>query len=140
MANSGHAWDDAPPATPKEQLKELLIQMGVVIEDLRTKSRSAEEKNWRLLIAAIGAELDALEQGRAILEGVLGEPQSEPDLVVTDTDESDDTAISALNSDCDEIRGLDKSFETARRPASNGDTDDEPDPELLFSRQDTDTE
>jgi hypothetical protein len=140
MTNSGHAWDDAPAATPKDQLKELLIQMGVVIEDLRTKSHSAEEKNWRLLIAAIGAELDALEQGRAILEGVVGEPQSEPDLVGTDTDESDDTAISALNSGGDEIRELDKSFETARRPASNGDTDDEPDPELLFSRQDTDTE
>jgi hypothetical protein len=62
--------------------------------------------------------------------------------VSVNEDARDDIAISDLDSG-DEIRGLDKSFETARRRASNGtrgDTDDEPDPELLFSRQDTDTE
>lgn len=139
MANSGHAWDDSPQATPTERLRELLEHMGTVIDDLRTKSHKAEEKNWRLLIAAIGAELDALEQGRSILEGVLGVAQSEPDAVSTESEETDESAISALDSG-DEIRGLEKSFETARRRASNGDTDDEPDPELLFSRQDTDTE
>jgi hypothetical protein len=125
-----------------ERLRELLVQMGTVIEDLQAKSRQAEEKNWKLLIAAIGAELDALEQGKHILETVLGETQSEPEPVSVDEDARDDIAISDLDSG-DEIRGLDKSFETARRRASNdarGDTDDEPDPELLFSRQDTDTE
>jgi hypothetical protein len=139
MVNSGQAWDDSPQATSTERLRELLVQMGAVIEDLREKFHQAEEKNWKLLIAAIGAEMDALEQGRTILESVLGEPQSESDSVILDADGRGDAAISALDSG-DEIRGLDKSFETARRRASQGDTDDEPDPELLFSRQDTDTE
>jgi hypothetical protein len=142
MANSGHAWDDSPQTTPTERLRELLVQMGTVIEDLRAKSRKAEENNWKLLIAAIGAELDALEQGKNILENVLGETQPEPESVSVDADARDEIAISDLDSG-DEIRGLDKSFETARRRGSNGahgDTDDEPDPELLFSRQDTDTE
>ena len=142
MANSGHAWDDSPQTTPTERLRDVLVQMGTVIEDLRAKSRKAEENNWKLLIAAIGAELDALEQGKSILENVLGEAQSEHEPVSIDTNAGDDIAISDLDSGS-EIRGLDKSFETARRRASNGahgDTDDEPDPELLFSRQDTDTE
>jgi hypothetical protein len=142
MANSGHAWDDSPQTTPTERLRELLVQMGTVIEDLQAKSHKAEENNWKLLIAAIGAELDALEQGKNILGSVLGESQPEPEPVSVNEDARDDIAISDLDSG-DEIRGLDKSFETARRRASNGtrgDTDDEPDPELLFSRQDTDTE
>lgn len=142
MANSGHAWDDSPQTTPTERLRELLVQMGTVIEDLRAKSRKAEENNWKLLIAAIGAELDALEQGKKILANVLGETQPEPESVSVDADARDDIAISDLDSG-DEIRGLDKSFETARRRGSNGahgDTDDEPDPELLFSTQDTDTD
>lgn len=142
MANSGHAWDDLPQSTPTERLKELLLQMGTVIKDLQAKSRKAEENNWKLLIAAIGAELDALEQGKSILENVLGETLAEPEPLGVDADARDEIAISELDSG-DELRGLDKSFETARRRGSNGahgDTDDEPDPELLFSRQDTDTE
>ncbi|KAM0716930.1 hypothetical protein Q7P37_006782 [Cladosporium fusiforme] len=133
MANSGHAWDDTPPATSAESLKELLTQMDLVIEDLDTKYRKAEESNWKLLIAAIGAELDALRQGKQILNAVLGEPAPEQDCTAT--------ADAEVDSSGDEIRDLDKSFETAKRMrASNGDTDDEPDPELLFSSQDNDTD
>lgn len=137
MSNSGHAWDDAPEATPTDRLKELLSQMDAIIEELQAKFEKAEEKNWKLLIAAIGAELDALRQGRVILKSVLGEAPAE--FVGADAGNDDESAVSELDSG-DEIRGLDKSFETARRRTSNGDTDDEPDPELLFSRQDTDTE
>lgn len=142
MANSGHAWDDQPQVTPTERLKELLAQMNLVIDGLRAKSQKAEKNNWNLLIAAIGAELDALEKGRNILENVLGEAQTELEPVALDSgvlSGHGNDAGPALG-DGDEIRELDKSFETARRRASNGDTDDEPDPELLFSRQDTDTE
>jgi hypothetical protein len=114
------------------------VQMDMVIDDLESKFHTAEEKNWKLLIAAIGAELDALRQGRTILEGVLGapEPEQEPELGGI----HNESAIASEMESGDEIRGLDKSFETARRRMSNGDTDDEPDPELLFSTHDTDTE
>jgi hypothetical protein len=138
MANSGHAWDDQPQSSPGERLKGLLVQMDTVIEDLESKFHTAEEKNWKLLIAAIGAELDALRQGRTILKGVLGEP--EPELEPQLGDVHSESAIVGEMDSGDEIRGLDKSFETARRRMSNGDTDDEPDPELLFSTHDTDTE
>ena len=138
MANSGHAWDDQPQSSPGDHLKELLVQMDKVIKDLEAKYHEAEGKNWKLLIAAIGAELDALRQGRSILRGVLGEPASEPESEVGGV-QSEDAVVSEMDSG-DEIRGLDKSFETARRRTSNGDTDDEPDPELLFSTHDTDTE
>jgi hypothetical protein len=138
MANSGHAWDDQPQSSPGERLKELLVQMDTVIEDLESKFHTAEEKNWKLLIAAIGAELDALRQGRTILKGVLGEPESESEPELGEV-HSESAIVSEMDSG-DEIRGLDKSFETARRRMSNGDTDDEPDPELLFSTHDTDTE
>jgi hypothetical protein len=138
MANSGHAWDDQPQSSPGERLKELLVQMDTVMGDLESKLHTAEEKNWKLLIAAIGAELDALRQGRTILKGVLGEP--EPELEPQLGDVHSESAIVGEMDSGDEIRGLDKSFETARRRMSNGDTDDEPDPELLFSTHDTDTE
>jgi hypothetical protein len=138
MANSGHAWDEQPQSSPGERLKELLVQMDTVIEDLESKLHTAEEKSWKLLIAAIGAELDALRQGRTILKGVLGEP--EPELEPQLGDVHSESAIVGEMDSGDEIRGLDKSFETARRRMSNGDTDDEPDPELLFSTHDTDTE
>ena len=137
MANSGHAWDDQPQSNPGERLKELLIQMDTVIDDLEAKYHTAEGKNWKLLIAAIGAELDALRQGRTILKSVLGEPELGPEVDGVDSEEN---AIVGDMDSGDEIRGLDKSFETARRRPSNGDTDDEPDPELLFSTHDTDTE
>lgn len=134
MANSGYAWDDTPQTTPTERLRDLLAEMDAVIGNLENKLHTAEERNWRLLIAAIGAELDALKQGKQILQGVLGEP-------ATDAVSNDGEAAVAETDSGDEIRELDKSFETARRRRpSNGDTDDEPDPELLFSRQDTDTE
>ena len=136
MANSGHAWDDQPQPSSGERLKELLVKMDTVIEELESKYHKAEEQNWKLLIAAIGAELDALRQGRNILKGVLGEPEPEPEL----GDVHSESAVVGEMDSGDEIRGLDKSFETARRRTSNGDTDDEPDPELLFSTHDTDTE
>lgn len=142
MANSGHAWDDTPSATPTESLKQLLEQMDLMRENLDAKFRVAEGKSWKLLIAAIGAELDALRQGKAILEGVLDDSAEPQDHSVTSTTDKERRHSETDSSGDEIIRELDKSFETARRMGrqSNGDTDDEPDPELLFSRQDTDTE
>lgn len=142
MANSGQAWDDTPQSSPTDRLKELLVHMDAVIENLQTKYNEAEEKHWKLLVAAIGAELEALKQGKQILQGVLGQAEPEQVLVGTEVEDKEVPTYGADGLDSgDEIRGLDKSFETARRSrTSNGDTDDEPDPELLFSRSDTDTE
>ena len=133
LSDSNHAWDEAPSVTPTDRLKGLLKHMDEVIEELHMKYETAEDRHWKLLIAAIGAELDALRKGKQLLQSVLpAEPEEE---LMGDQDELEAT------DDGDEIRALDKSFETARkRSVSDGDTDDEPPPELLFSTHDTDTD
>ncbi|KAK3719533.1 hypothetical protein LTR37_004391 [Vermiconidia calcicola] len=127
---------DSTSANASQRLKELLSHMDRLVENLESNFELAKEQNWNLLVAAIGAELDALKQGRQLLDNVLRSTSSEPD-------EPDEPAGGPQNgspgSD-DEIHELDKSFETARRRMSNGhEADDDPDPELLFSRHDIDT-
>lgn len=140
--NSQSAWEEQPDTDsgPSNRLKELLTQIDIVIDSLETKHDTAEENGWKLLIAAIGAELDALRRGKQILASVLGVSESEQpqlngqhDLTKTESG--------------DEIRRLDASFQTARPvgpPSSSSvheDEHDEPDEDLLFSKHhDTDTE
>ncbi|KAK4634847.1 Autophagy-related protein 28 [Fulvia fulva] len=139
---SPSAWDDAPPSQPVDhsrQLKNTLGKMQSVISSVEGKLQKAEDNRWSLLMAAIGAELDALKRGKEILAGVLG--VTEPDLMDANGHDSKD------DSPGEDIRGLDKSFETARLDEARSpqrkhedDDHDEPDPELLFSRQDIDNE
>lgn len=140
-SDASSAWDDSPESSSGERLKELLTHMDALVSHLSAQHILAEERNWRLLIAAIGAELDALKRGREILQSVLGASiKPEEDLVGA----GEDPIAPSPGDPGQEIHQLDQSFETARhRGLSNGgqnDMDDEPDPELLFSRQDTDTD
>ena len=52
-------------------LKVHLHKMGPVIAGLQDMVVLAEEKNWTLLICAIGAELDAFRQGHDMLKNLL---------------------------------------------------------------------
>jgi hypothetical protein len=71
LSDSTHDWDNETPAsTPTERMKELLRHMDAVLESLQAKLDFGEEKSWTLLISAIGAEIDALRRGRAILQNV----------------------------------------------------------------------
>lgn len=135
--NSQSAWEEPASTTkPDDRLKDLLRAMDGLIITLDKRYRTADEKSWRLLIAAIGAELDAMRRGRQILAGVLNVVSE--NLVDTNgnTQTPSDTG--------EEIRALDRSFELPRpvggSVSDTTDEHDEPDPELLFSRQDTDTE
>ncbi|KAK5171742.1 uncharacterized protein LTR77_003378 [Saxophila tyrrhenica] len=118
---------------------EVLEQMDRLISALQKKFELARERNWNLLIAAIGAEIDALKQGRLLLGGESA--SEEP------SDEQPDAAQSAspdhdldLGSE-DELQASAQSSATARRHTSNGVApEDDPDPELLFSRHDLDSE
>lgn len=139
---SNSAWDEPVETDAPGNLRQLLGKMEIVKESLRVKLQSAEERNWRLLVAALGAEADALQRGEEILLGalqqVLGE---EEDAVVLKTD-GHEAAQSLQKTDSgEEIRTLDQSFMTTR-PANHSDgEDDEPPPELLFSQaRDIDTE
>nr|POE86953.1 hypothetical protein CFP56_63985 [Quercus suber] len=145
-----NAWDESPPQQhpdPSANLRQLLVQLHAVLASIETKFRAAEEHDWRLLIAAIGAELDAFRQGERILQGLLGvhssSPDEESDLV--DAPSKDEVEEEEEEEDGGrEIHELDKSFETTRptlkRADSSGteDTDNDPDPELLFSKGDID--
>jgi hypothetical protein len=114
---------------------ELLARMDEVIQDLEFKFELATTRNWNLLIAAIGAELDALRRGRQLLGG----EKSASDCLESQPDASPSDEPSPSSGD--EIRELDKSFETAKRRQSNGPApEDDPDPELLFSQHDVDSE
>ncbi|KAK6438840.1 hypothetical protein LTR95_004959 [Oleoguttula sp. CCFEE 5521] len=134
MDEPDRAWDEAPVAAPTAKMRELLEAVDGATTSLQTRLEDAEAKNWRLLVVAIGAELEALRQGKAILSQALGEVEPPPD------PESPDSATQHFKEDSgdDQILELDKSFEIARKQSlSNGETDDEIDPELLFSQQES---
>lgn len=151
QAEAGHSRDEATT-----RLRDLLGHMNRVIQELESRLDLAKGKNWNLLIAAIGAELDALQSGKQLLQSVLGvdghEQGGGDDLIgeqssPTNGDSNGRSSPSSSNGNA-EIDRLDQSFETARPPprrrrassAGHESEDDHPDPELLFSKQDIDTE
>lgn len=66
-AGPGSATDDTPPSTPP-----ILTQMSALISALASTLEDAESKGWNLLVCAIGAELQALIEGREVLCKILG--------------------------------------------------------------------
>lgn len=143
--------NDHAPEEATERLQELLREMETLIGMLEGKLEGVRHKGWNLLVAAIGAEVDALQKGKELLENVLGverskEENGEADLIGTQTvpstgHDDEDRESRSPSGGGEEIHGLDKSFETARRRrVSNGvdSSEDDPDPELLFSQHEVD--
>ena len=54
-----------------ERLRDQVTKMGGVITKLGQTLSIAEERGWNLLIAAVGAELEAFKEGESILQGAL---------------------------------------------------------------------
>ncbi|SMQ49955.1 unnamed protein product [Zymoseptoria tritici ST99CH_3D1] len=140
--DSPSAWEDPPSTTAPERLKDILEQIDTVTELLQDKLKTADERGWKLLVVAIGAELDALIKGKEILVEVLeasgGGHHSEKE-----SQEHLGNANAAARSAGETMRELDMSLATARAHSGNvSDADDDhPDPELLFSKhEDTDAE
>lgn len=52
-------------------LQSQISKMDDIVAQLDSKMQYAESQGWNLLICAIGAELEAFKEGRAILHGVL---------------------------------------------------------------------
>ena len=148
--SSHSTWEESPPQQEHDssvRLRDLLDHLDKVLERLEAHFQEAEARDWKLLIAAIGAETDALRQGKQILENVLGtglgdrHAGSADDLV--DMDSSTQNTFRQEREGADEIEALDKSFETARPVTRRFDSDsetDDPDPDLLFSQQDVSEE
>ncbi|KAI9660370.1 MAG: hypothetical protein M1821_009720 [Bathelium mastoideum] len=138
---------DLGGATSQEErdgnLKLLLREMDQTRLQMESKLRLAEARDWRLLVCCIGAELEAFKHGREILEGALIE---EAQLQTSGSEEVHSQARfdelspgllgqdpSAMTSSRESVLRLNRTKE----PAYDTE-DDEPDPELLISHQDTD--
>ncbi|KAK5019116.1 hypothetical protein LTR39_000580 [Cryomyces antarcticus] len=121
--------------------EELLSQMGQTVTQLESKLKLAETRNWKLLVCCIGAELEAFRQGREILESTLSSGHDAGG--TQEQGESSPDSPEDSRSGGSDIHELDAAFDNGH-PSLGGRTydteDDEPDPELLISHQDTDTD
>ncbi|KAF2231176.1 hypothetical protein EV356DRAFT_472267 [Viridothelium virens] len=135
--------------TPDEEekqndLKLLLKDMDQTVVQIESKLKLAEARDWKLLVCCIGAELEALRQGKEILEALLDQ---ETQLEAHSPDEPrTQGSIHELNGG---LLGQDPAVMTSSRESvlhrnkvkdkAYDTEDEEPDPELLISHQDTDT-
>ncbi|OAL56617.1 hypothetical protein IQ07DRAFT_581937 [Pyrenochaeta sp. DS3sAY3a] len=119
----------------------LLEQMDVTINYLEGKLEFASSRSWNLLVCAIGAELEAFKEGKDLLEDALGTKRKGKEKAPESF-----LARDLLDSEDKEMTG--SAIRISRSPpkpvppkAQLFDTDDEdPDPELMISHQDTDTD
>lgn len=65
------------------------VRMADVIEKLRGYMRQSEENRWNLLICAIGAELEAFEDGYRVLKSMTEEDVTSPPKDTTLSDDQD---------------------------------------------------
>lgn len=145
MSKESQSQLDSPTET-----KELLTLLEQTTTELESKHKLAETRSWKLLVAAIGAELEAFLKGKQILETALASAVGEETFEETKGTSSSSgqlegaqTPRGSKHDDGEAIRDLDKAFAAKRPTQSISDTDTEddgPDPELLISHQDTDTD
>ena len=140
-------------------MQSLLEKLDQTTSHLEVKYKLAETRHWNLLVAAIGAELEAFLKGKAILEDALAlsaQGTQDSNLAEHAHDDSADpsiydnfrtpgTSVIRHVDDGQAIRDLDHAFDSKHdgsgAAASDTDTEDDgPDPELLISHQDTDDE
>lgn len=134
---------DQLQTSPDDGMKKLLEQMDPVIAHIESKFKLAETRDWKLLVCCIGAELEALKEGRLLLQGTLNS--------VTPGRADESPADDGLENHSTESNGvpgkggLSEEFGLQEQPQESSvlvegleEEDDEPDPELLISHQDTD--
>ncbi|KAF2795686.1 hypothetical protein K505DRAFT_301630 [Melanomma pulvis-pyrius CBS 109.77] len=124
----------------------ILAQMETTIRNLEERLEIATSRSWNLLVCAVGAELEAFKQGKDILEEALRVSRKGEEKAVEMTEMLVDTESSHAES---EEEGSSSAIRISRSPPKQltsalpkfFDTDDEdPDPELMISHQDTDTD
>lgn len=115
----------------------LLDKIDATVSYLEDKLDLATERGWNLLVCAIGAELEAFKQGKALLEEALGARRKGKEKLVETDSGDEEVSRSAIRI------GRASPPKPAVPPPNHKffDTDDEdPDPELMISHQDTDTD
>ncbi|KZM19678.1 uncharacterized protein EKO05_0004327 [Ascochyta rabiei] len=121
----------------------LLEQMDTTISFLDEKWEYASSRSWNLLMCAIGAELEAFQQGRDLLHEALGVKRKGKEKATGSLVELED-----FKAPPEEMTG--SAIRVGRSPPKlalvkpslfeTDDSNDDPDPELMISHQDTDTD
>ncbi|KAH7126997.1 hypothetical protein B0J11DRAFT_526950 [Dendryphion nanum] len=117
----------------------LLARMDSTLSLIEEKLDLATSKSYNLLVCAIGAELEAFKQGREVLEGVLGLRGKGKGKLV-DTEDSHTESEEEGSSSAIRITRSPQRSAIPSRPKFFDTDDEDPDPELLISHQDTDPE
>jgi hypothetical protein len=73
-SQAGDADEEPQQAAMRNQLSE----MDDVVQELQHRLQIAESKHWNLLICAIGAELEAFIEAKALLKETIGLPEMAP--------------------------------------------------------------
>jgi predicted nuclease with TOPRIM domain len=122
----------------------LLDQMDATITFLNEKLEYASSRSWNLLMCAIGAELEAFQQGRDLLHEALGVERKGKEKATSSLVELEDFRPPQEEMTGSAIRiGRSPPKTTSVKPTffeADDDSNDDPDPELMISHQDTDTD
>jgi signal recognition particle subunit SEC65 len=128
------------PADPTR----LLSQMDATITFLDDKLEYATSRSWNLLMCAIGAELEAFQQGRDLLHDALGVKRKGKEKATSSLVELQDFGPPQEEMAGSAIRiGRSPPKPAPTKPSlfeTDDDSNDDPDPELMISHQDTDTD
>lgn len=134
-------WNDELTRAPTSHvgMGRLLERLEGVIEAVEKEDALAESKGWKLLIAAIGAELHALMEGRAVLLNALGADEENeddpPQDLLGETEGDDDPKFQTEKSTANLRGSVSHSRQATQARDADTETDEDPDPELMFSRQ-----
>ncbi|OKL56449.1 hypothetical protein UA08_08225 [Talaromyces atroroseus] len=84
------------PADQQEQGRRILADLEITTRQIEEKLEMAEEKDWRLLVCSIGAELQALREAQSLLKQAFDykqpeeqEDENEPVIGAADNDDND---------------------------------------------------
>lgn len=125
--------EDSGHGERRDGMERVLASMKEAREKVEGVLRGAEERGWRLLVVAVGAELEALVEGEGVLRGALG-------LGDDGTGEQEGRLESKndMGQEPKEARDISGDMMGARNGTVEETDDDEPGPELLLSTQDED--
>ncbi|KAF1838816.1 hypothetical protein BDW02DRAFT_564667 [Decorospora gaudefroyi] len=129
--------------TDSSDPSKLLEQMDTTIMYLEEKSELASSRSWNLLVCAIGAELEAFMQGKNLLEEALGSKRKgkgKATASLLDQDEFQTEQTKEMTGSAIRISASPPKQPTPPKQQYFDSEDDDPDPELMISHQDTDTD
>lgn len=130
-------------STPESRLRDVVSEMDRTTGHIEQKLFLAEEQDWKLLVVAIGAELEAFKEGRNILQDALntsaGRVATGLNPAAWEKETSEPSQFNGLGgerasdgSEC--LSGLRSTQKGSSEPSIRGEEyDDEPDPDLLIS-------